>query len=117
MATSPSTARGESKVAWKVWLGWAVSESIVSTSRTARAVPDGIVTFCGAGGVEGTAMGAGAGVTAATGAALSVDDVGRVRVRGALGRGLAARIGLGLSCSNGCAWAVGSGGGATCRLF
>src|SRR3989442_6859854 len=99
MATSPSTARGESKVAWKVWLGWAVSESIVSTSRTARAVPDGIVTFCGAGGGEGTAMGAGAGVTAATGAGLlSVDDVGSVRVRGALGFGLAARIWLTFPC-------------------
>src|SRR5207253_10836546 len=50
---SPSTASGESSVAWKVWPGWLRSESIVSTSRTATVVPEGIVTFCGGGGPVG----------------------------------------------------------------
>src|SRR5947208_13697687 len=50
---SPSTASGESSVAWKVWPGWLRSESIVSTSRTAMVVPEGIVTFCGGGGPVG----------------------------------------------------------------
>src|SRR5437899_9477365 len=98
MATSPSTARGESKVAWKVWPGWAVSESIVSTSRTASVVPDGIVTFCGAaggGGVEGIALAAGAGAAAASGAAvLSLDEEGNARGRGLLGSGLSGGVGF-----------------------
>src|SRR5438132_13374343 len=50
---SPSTASGESSVAWKVWPGWLRSESIVSTSRTGMVVPEGIVTFCGGGGPVG----------------------------------------------------------------
>src|SRR2546426_11538212 len=104
MATSPSTARGESKVAWKVWPGWAVSESIVSTSRTASVLPDGIVTFSGAaggGGVDGIAMAAGAGADAVKGAAvLSLDEVGSARARGLLACGLVA--GLGFSSSAGC---------------
>ena len=50
---SPSTASGESNVAWKVCPGWLRSESIVSTSRTAMVAPEGIVTFCGGGGPVG----------------------------------------------------------------
>src|SRR5207253_5807264 len=50
---SPSTASGESNVAWKVCPGWLRSESMVSTSRTAMVVPEGIVTFTGAGGPDG----------------------------------------------------------------
>src|SRR5437588_11469559 len=50
---SPSTASGESSVAWKVWPGWLRSEPTVSTSRTAMVLPEGIVTFCGGGGPVG----------------------------------------------------------------
>src|SRR2546425_13069209 len=49
----PQTASGESNVAWKVCPGWLRSESMVSTSRTAMVVPEGIVTFTGAGGPDG----------------------------------------------------------------
>src|SRR5271157_4086006 len=62
-ATSPSLERGESKVARKVCPGWDVSESIASTSRIAIAVPEGIVTFFGAGGGGGVG-----GADGATGA-------------------------------------------------
>src|SRR5947208_13623111 len=121
---SPSTASGESSVAWKVWPGWLRSESIVSTSRTARVVPEGIVTFCGGGGgggVEGAAEGAGAGVMAATGAELSLEEEGKLRTRGLLRRGLgAAGAGEGFTSSTGGVfWAVSAAGGgvATCRLL
>src|SRR5271157_2711342 len=48
-ATSPSLDRGESRVARKVCPGWDASELIASTSRIAIVVPEGIVTFFGAG--------------------------------------------------------------------
>src|SRR5271166_3447145 len=57
-ATSPSLDRGESRVARKVCPGWDVSELIASTSRIAIVVPEGIMTFFGAGG-GGGAGGAG----------------------------------------------------------
>src|SRR6266852_2216614 len=125
MTVSPSTANGESRVAWKVWPCWLVSESIVSTKRTASVVPEGIVTFCGGGGgggVTGAAGAAGGAVIAATGAGdelLLLDEEGELRSRGARGRGLGAGAGEGLVSSTGgvvCAAST-SGGAATCRLF
>src|SRR5947209_18940243 len=52
-AVSPSQANGESSVAWNVCPAWLVSESMASTSRTAKVAPEGSVTFCGGGGGAG----------------------------------------------------------------
>ena len=81
-------------MAWKVWPCWLVSESMVSTRRTARVVPEGIVTFCGGGGGGGVVdrrRWRGAGVIAATGARVRVD--GRRRGQVALPRLATARLG------------------------
>src|SRR5215471_8413951 len=59
MAISPSTDNGESSVAWNVCPDWFFSESIVSTKRIAKVVPDEIVTFCGGGGGSGCTGAAG----------------------------------------------------------
>src|SRR6185312_10728356 len=125
MTTSPSTASGVSSVAWKVWPCWLVSESMVSTSLTARVVPEGIVTFFGGGGgggVEGATATGAVGAIAATGGAefVSPDEEGRLRRRGSCRRALGAGAGEGLlsSTGGGVVSAVSAGGGAaTCRLL
>src|SRR6266446_4101354 len=130
MTVSPSTAKGESRVAWKVWPCWLVSESMVSTRRTARAVPVGIVTFCGGGGGGGGAGATGAAggvVIAAIGAEevslLEEDEDDKFRSREARCRVLATGAGDGLVSSTGgagegvAACAVSAGGAATCRLL
>ena len=88
---------------------------MLSTSRTARVVPAGIVTLLGGGGgggVEGTAdTGAGGGMDA-TGAegALLLEGGGVSRTRGSRRRGLG--DGEGLASSTG----AGAGGGAACAV-
>src|SRR5258706_4743056 len=98
--TSPSTARGESRVALKLCPGCAVSESSSSTRRMDRFVPDGMVTFRGGGGgagVAGTAAGGADGAAGGKSCVRAVDGGGSAdaisdgregRGRGVLGRGV-----------------------------
>ena len=102
----------------------------MSTSRTARVVPEGIVTFLGGGGgggVDGTDGAiAGAGVIAATGAGFESMEDGSLRSRICLrgfgeGDGLDSSTGAGASAGAGagaavCAASTG-GGAATVRLL
>src|SRR5215472_10478789 len=119
ITTSPSTASGESSVAWKVCPCWLFSESTVSTRRTANVVPVGMVTFAGGGGggggcgAAGTAAGSAGAAAAAAGAASSAS--GRCFTFGlAAGAGLLGGGGGGGACS---AWTGGGGGGVDCRLL
>src|SRR5258705_9070926 len=103
---------------------------MASTRRTARLVPEGIVTFCGGGGGGGGAGEAGAdgaGAMEAIGAeelSLPEEEDG-LRSREARRRGLDAGAGSrdGLGCSAGAAaagvvfCAVSAGGALTCRLL
>src|SRR6202047_4950392 len=96
---------------------------MLSTSRNARVVPEGIVTFLGGGGGGGVdataAAGAEGGAMAATGAAGAGGLEGGVcRTRGSCRRGLGAGEGLVSSAGAGgggaCAIDVGE---VTCKLF
>src|SRR4249919_3677967 len=96
---------------------------MVSTRRTARVVPEGIVTFLGGGGgggVDGTAATGAGGVMDAAGAGWGVllDGGGVSRTRGSRRRGLGDGEGLASSTggAGGGAWAV-SVDGATCKLL
>src|SRR2546426_9423544 len=98
---SPSTASGESNVAWKVCPGWLRSESMVSTSRTAMVVPEGIVTFTGAGGPDGGggvrligAGGAGEAIVVVVTSVMLLSLGGR----GSRGRGACPALGRGVGC-------------------
>src|ERR1700737_385997 len=95
---------------------------MVSTSRTARVVPEGMVTFCGGGGgggVEGTAAVTGAAAMAVAGVGLvlvSLAEEGRLCTRAGLRRDLDAGAGAGFVSS--AAWAPSCGArAATCRLL
>src|SRR5215831_10458304 len=118
ITTSPSTASGESSVAWKVCPCWLFSESTVSTRRTASVVPVGMVTFAGGGGGGGACGAAGAAAAdeaGAAGAAASSATSWCFTFGLAAGAGLLGGGGGGGACS---AWTGGGGaGGVDCRLL
>src|SRR6267143_3344319 len=126
MATSPSTDRGEFRVALNVSPGWFLSESIVSTRRTANVVPAGMVTFCGGGGGAGGG-GAAGGIESWWAIAMSVPipalrsepwEDSLIAERFLWVSFLVAGAGLGVSTGGGGACSSATpGAGATCRLL